>query len=81
MKNFFKIIIFIFLFLSISYADEKKTKTINVHELNFYSGMFDFSDDGKKSNLFGIQHQNETLMRNTWNVITSLWNYDNWGHC
>ena len=65
MKNFFKIIIFIFLFLSISYADEKKTKTINDHDLIIYSGMFDFSDDGKKSNLFGIQHQNETLMRNT----------------
>ena len=32
---------------------------------NFYTGMFDFSDDGKKSNLFGIQHINEDLYRET----------------
>ena len=30
---------------------------------SFYAGMFDFSDDGKKSNLFGIQHINENLYR------------------
>ena len=30
---------------------------------NFYAGMFDFSDDNKKSNLFGIQHINENLYR------------------
>ena len=34
-------------------------------EVNFYTGMFDFSDDGKRSSLFGIQHQNEDLNRNT----------------
>ena len=28
---------------------------------NFYTGMFDFSDDGKKSNLFGIQHIKDDL--------------------
>ena len=28
-------------------------------ELNVYTGMFDFSDDGKRSTLVGIQHQNE----------------------
>ena len=32
-------------------------------EINFYSGMFDFSDDGKRSTLFGLQHQNEELFR------------------
>ncbi len=32
---------------------------------NFYTGMFDFSDDGKKSNLIGIQHINEDLYRET----------------
>lgn len=32
---------------------------------SFYTGMFDFSDDGKKSNLFGIQHINEDLYRET----------------
>ena len=34
-------------------------------ELNVYTGMFDFSDDGKRSTLVGIQHQNEELKRNT----------------
>ena len=35
------------------------------HEWNFYSGMFDFSDDGKKASLFGVQHQNESLTRDS----------------
>ena len=34
-------------------------------EFNVYSGMFDFSDDGKKSTLIGFQHQNEELNRDT----------------
>ena len=33
------------------------------NKLSFYTGMFDFSDDNKKSNLFGIQHINENLYR------------------
>ena len=32
---------------------------------NFYTGMFDFSDDGKKSTLIGFEHQNENLNRDT----------------
>ena len=32
---------------------------------NFYTGMFDFSDKGKRSNLIGIQHINEDLYRET----------------
>ena len=32
-------------------------------EWNFYTGMFDFSDDGKRASLFGLQHQNENLTR------------------
>ena len=34
-------------------------------ELNVYTGMFDFSDNGKRSTLIGIQHQNENLRRNS----------------
>ena len=37
----------------------------NNTELSFYTGMFDFSDDGKKSSLVGFQHQNENLNRDT----------------
>ena len=52
----------IFAFSSI--AEEKNIKDQN-NELNFYTGMFDFSDDGKRSTLFGLQHQNENLNRDT----------------
>ena len=34
-------------------------------EFSVYTGMFDFSDDGKRSTLIGFQHQNENLNRNT----------------
>ena len=45
-------------------ADTTKLNNKNT-EVNFYTGLFDFSDDGKRSSLFGIQHQNEDLNRNT----------------
>ena len=59
-KVFF--IVAISLFFIPVHSEEKKTP-INEHEFNFYSGMFDFSDDGKRASLFGIQHQNENLTR------------------
>ena len=34
-------------------------------EFSVYTGMFDFSDDGKSSTLVGFQHQNENLNRDT----------------
>ncbi|MDC1139340.1 acyloxyacyl hydrolase [Candidatus Pelagibacter sp.] len=37
----------------------------NNSKYNVYSGMFDFSDTGKKSTLIGFQHQNEDLNRDT----------------
>ena len=54
----------IFLFSNPSIADEMKLENSNT-EYNVYTGMFDFSDDGKKSSLIGIQHQNEDLNRDT----------------
>ena len=53
-----------FLFSSILIAEENKLDDNNT-EFNIYTGMFDFSDDGKKSSLIGIQHQNEDLNRDT----------------
>ena len=49
---------------------KKVKKTIseeasNETELNFFTGMFDFSDHKQKAGLFGIQHQNEDLFRNS----------------
>jgi len=62
MKNKFVIIVLYIFFTAFqySYADEQKGSG-----LNFYTGMFDFSDEGKKSSLFGIEHQNENLYRET----------------
>ena len=35
------------------------------HQLNFFIGNFDFSDDKQKAILVGFQHQNENLYRDT----------------
>ncbi len=45
-------------------ADEKIINDQNT-EFSVYTGMFDFSDNGKRSTLIGFQHQNENLNRNT----------------
>ena len=45
-------------------AEEMKLEDKDT-QLNVYTGMFDFSDDGKRSTLIGIQHQNEFLNRDT----------------
>ena len=59
------LILFSFLSFTISLnAEEIKQRDLNT-EFNVYTGMFDFSDDGKKSELIGFQHQNENLNRDT----------------
>ncbi len=50
---------------------EENKDAFNEHEINFYTGMFDFSDDGQRAGLFGIQHQNENLSRNSFLGILS----------
>ena len=45
-------------------ADELKPS--DSHQFNFYSGVFDINTSSKKSSeLFGIQHSNEDLFRDT----------------
>ena len=61
-NKFCLLIIFILSGLS-SVAEEIKTD--NNTEFNIYTGMFDFSDDGKRASLVGFQHQNEELNRDT----------------
>jgi len=61
-KIFLTFFIFIFSFSLI--ADEINIIEKNT-EFNIYSGIFDFSDDGKRSALIGFQHQNENLNRDT----------------
>ena len=58
-------LIFIFSLICFASVEEEKKIENNNTEFSFYTGMFDFSDDGKRSNLVGIQHQNEELNRDT----------------
>ena len=70
----FKKIYFIIIVLLSSYsyvnADELNLND-NDTEFNVYTGMFDFSDDGKRSTLVGVQHQNESLNRKTFLGVLS----------
>ena len=63
-KTFFVILSVSIFLSSITKAEDTKYSFGN-HELNFFSGMFDFSDKGKRSAIFGIQHQDENLLRNS----------------
>ena len=65
--KYYNLIIAFFLLCFPVNAEENKSKFNDNKntEFNVYSGMFDFSDDGKRSALIGLQHQNENLQRNT----------------
>ncbi len=61
-----KFIISIFILLNcMSVNSQEKVINGSGNEFNVYTGMFDFSDDGKRSTLIGFQHQNENLNRDT----------------
>ena len=63
----FKIFYFVlvsFLISLSSIAEELEIDNNNT-KFNIYSGMFDFSDDGKRSTLIGFQHQNTDLNKDT----------------
>ena len=64
MFKFLKITFLIFFIFLPLKAEENKAFE-KEHQWNFYSGTFDFSDDGARSTLFGIQHQNENLYRDS----------------
>ena len=61
-KYFFLITIFFVISLPLK-SEEVKKNLNNEHEFNIFTGMFDFSDDGKRSQIIGFQHQNENLVR------------------
>jgi len=54
-----------FLIFSSQLNAEDLKKLPDEHEINFYSGVFDFSDKGKNSAIIGLQHQNESLTRDS----------------
>ena len=64
--KFNKLYLVLILFLPIVFANaEEANINADSSEINVYTGMFDFSDAGKKSQLIGFQHQNENLNRDT----------------
>ncbi len=64
--NLKKILIgLIFIVLPFSLNAEEKLMNNQNTEFSVYTGMFDFSDNGKRSTLIGFQHQNEDLNRDT----------------
>ena len=61
----FLIALISFSFFSFANSADKEIEKINNSEteLNFFTGIFDFSDDKQASGLFGLQHQNHELFR------------------
>ena len=51
-----------FSYLSFANSEEKRS---NETELNFFTGMFDFSDTTQAAGVLGLQHQNDDLFRNS----------------
>ena len=70
MFKFLKITFLIF-FIFLPLKAEENMAFEKEHQWNFYSGTFDFSDDGAISTLFGIQHQNENLYRDSFLGVLS----------
>ena len=57
-----KLILILIIFLT---ATKLVASENNSHQYNFFIGNFDFSDDKQSALLFGFQHQNEDLNRDT----------------
>ena len=63
MRKFILNILAILMYLScFSFSNAAEIKS-NETELNFFTGMFDFSDHKQKAGIIGIQHQNDDLFR------------------
>ena len=56
---------FFLLFFAFSSIAEEKILNDQSNEISFFTGTFDYSDHGKRSTLFGFEHQNENLNRDT----------------
>ena len=65
-KTYLIITLFITLFFTTNSVMSEEKKVIESgHNYNIYTGMFDFSDDGKKSQVLGFQHKNNDLFRDS----------------
>ena len=50
-------------YFSLSNAEDFQSKKSNETELNFFTGMFDFSDHKQKAGIVGLEHQIDDLFR------------------
>ena len=64
-NNLLKICSIFIFFLSKMYQVKKIKYLKRIMNGIFTQECFDFSDDGKRASLFGIQHQNENLVRDS----------------
>ena len=65
-KTYLIITLFISLFFTTNSVMSEEKKVIESgHNYNIYTGMFDFSDDVKKSQVLGFQHKNNDLFRDS----------------
>ncbi len=66
-KRIIKILtIFLIIVGSTKSINADELKSTDGHQLNFFSGVWDINNDlNKSSELFGIQHSNENLFRDT----------------
>ncbi len=56
---------------------EEKQISSDEHKFNFYSGMFDFSDNGKRATIFGLERQNENLFEIVFrNTFSGNWSFN-----
>ncbi|MBD1167554.1 acyloxyacyl hydrolase, partial [Pelagibacterales bacterium SAG-MED09] len=62
---FIKILSYIFVIIFSATKIIANEINTNEHQVNFFIGNFDFSDDKQKAILLGFQHQNENLNRVT----------------
>lgn len=53
-----------FSFLNFAHGEETKNQNYET-ELNLFTGMFDFSDTKQAAGIFGLQHQNDELFRDS----------------
>ena len=61
-KRLTVVLLLTFFATNLSISEEVKT---GEHQINVFTGNFDFSDDKQKAILVGFQHQNENLYRDT----------------
>ena len=66
-KRLIVVLLLTFFATNLSISEEVKT---GEHQINVFTGNFDFSDDKQKAILVGFQHQNENLNRDTCIIST-----------